>query len=526
MTQPIQVPAQMEQSPSGIALFTLAWARESSEQVDPHIAIIDNSDNLRPDWFEYWPIRNYLLNTPVDAETLYGFFSPKFTQKTGLTGADVIRFIQEHPEADVYTFSPQADMGAFFLNTFEQGEAFDRGFRNTCQDLLEHLGFPVDLHSLVMDPRQTVFSNFIVARPAFWQQWLELCEKIFQLSEDTGSPWAERINVPTSYPGNVSRKVFITERMASLLLSSGVWRCAPYSTFSCAWSALPTGKFRDEAVICHALKLAYNETKDETFLAAYAELGSRIFSQSAEASPPRQESTPARTEKSPPEAPAIKSTPAHNVVNTDLMALIPPHARRIVEVGCMQGALAKAYRSINPHAHFVGIDIEPSYAEVASQFCDGAMAADIESLPDDEFHALFPSDCWIFGDCLEHLRDPWRVVRKVRKLIDPDGCMLVCLPNAQHWSVQMRLATGQFHYEDSGLLDRTHLRWFTRTTMLNMFGEAGWKVERGVARHLPTPAPPALLQGISAVAAATGGNVEQAVADAQVFQFLFKLVPA
>ena len=185
--------------------------------------------------------------------------------------------MEAHPQADVFTFSPQADMGAFFLNVFIQGETFDPGSLNACEELLSHIGQPVDLKSLVMDSRQVVFSNFIVAKPAFWYEWLALCEKIFALAEANDSPLASRINAPTTYPGQVSRKVFIIERIASLLLARGSWRCAPYSTFQCAWSGLPTARFRQEAIASDALKLAYNETRQGDFLSAYAELQQRIF---------------------------------------------------------------------------------------------------------------------------------------------------------------------------------------------------------------------------------------------------------
>jgi 2-polyprenyl-3-methyl-5-hydroxy-6-metoxy-1,4-benzoquinol methylase/tetratricopeptide (TPR) repeat protein len=260
-----------------VQLFSIAWSPATLVQTDPNIAILDNSANLRPDWREYWAIRHYLQNTPLDANTFYGFLSPKFASKTGLTGADVIRFIDSEAEADVFTFSPQADMGAFFLNVFVQGETFDPGFLNVCQELLGHIGQPMDLRSLVMDSRQVVFSNFIVARPAFWQQWLALCEKIFQLAEANDSPLAAQINTGTTYPGQVPRKVFIIERMASLLLACSPWRCAPYSTFQCAWSALPTAQFQNEAIASDALKLAYNETRHNDYLGAYAALQKRIF---------------------------------------------------------------------------------------------------------------------------------------------------------------------------------------------------------------------------------------------------------
>ena len=89
----------------------------------------------------------------------------------------------------------------------------------------------------------------------------------------------------------------------------------------------------------------------------------------------------------------------------------------------------------------------------------------------------------------------------------------------------MRLATGQFRYEDSGLLDRTHIRWFTRMTMLEMFAQTGWVMETGFSRQLPTQPPPALMDGIRAIAEAAGANGDQAVTDAQAFQYLFRLRP-
>ena len=64
-------------------------------------------------------------------------------------------------------------------------------------------------------------------------------------------------------------------------------------------------------------------------------------------------------------------------------------------------------------------------------------AADVEQLDDAALAGLFPSDCWIFGDCLEHLRDPWRVLTRIRERIDGDGSLVTCIPNAQHWSVQV-----------------------------------------------------------------------------------------
>ena len=262
---------------NNIHLFSIAWSPEQLETGDPHIQPLDNLANLRPDWREYWVMRDYLLNTELNNNHYYGFFSPKFTTKTGLKGADVVAFVQQHKKSDVMIFSPQVDMGCFFLNVFEQNETFDPGFLKICSDLLEAIGEPTDLKSLVMDSRHVVFSNFIVAKPVFWRRWLEVCEKIFALTEAAETALALQVTDATSYPGQVPRKVFIIERIASLLLSTSSWKCAPYSPYRCAWSALPTSKFRNEAVASDALKMAYNDTQHIEFLQTFYAMRQRIF---------------------------------------------------------------------------------------------------------------------------------------------------------------------------------------------------------------------------------------------------------
>lgn len=220
----------------------------------------------------------------------------------------------------------------------------------------------------------------------------------------------------------------------------------------------------------------------------------------------------------------MQQTPAHDLINPELMAMIPASARRIVDVGCMKGSLAKAYRATHPACEVIGIDIDPNYAAAAGEWCTRAIACDIETIDDARFEELFPSDCWVFGDCLEHLRDPWAVLRKVRHHLDPGGCVLVCLPNAQHWSVQWRLVTGHFRYEDQGLLDRTHVRWFTRQTMLELFTDTGWHPEQAISRTMHFPQDAAGLAGVRAYATAIGIDADLATTDATPMQYLFKLV--
>jgi SAM-dependent methyltransferase len=222
----------------------------------------------------------------------------------------------------------------------------------------------------------------------------------------------------------------------------------------------------------------------------------------------------------------MKSTPALDRPNPDLLAMIPRGMKRIIDVGCSKGQLAKAYLADNNDCEYFGIEIDPDYAEAARKHCAKVICGDIESLPDDQFASLFPSDCWIFGDSLEHLRDPWAVLRRIRPHLSAGSQIIACIPNAQHWSVQTRLSSGLLRYENSGLLDRTHLRWFTRITMVELFRSTGYKIVQGKPRILNEPKRNQTLPAIAALAEAAGADPKTATNDAIVFQWLFRAVPA
>ncbi len=134
-------------------------------------------------------------------------------------------------------------------------------------------------------------------------------------------------------------------------------------------------------------------------------------------------------------------------------------------------------------------------------------------------------DCWIFGDSLEHLKNPWELLEKIRKVIPADGNIVACIPNAQHWSVQARLCCGEFRYEQSGLMDKTHLRWFTRQTMFEMFNGAGFRIEEGAPRIFHEPAREKFLPAIKAFAACVGADPEIAAEDALPIQYVIRAVP-
>jgi 2-polyprenyl-3-methyl-5-hydroxy-6-metoxy-1,4-benzoquinol methylase len=220
----------------------------------------------------------------------------------------------------------------------------------------------------------------------------------------------------------------------------------------------------------------------------------------------------------------MDQTPVHEQHNPDLLRLMPLAVRKVVEVGCSSGALAREYRKLNPACGYLGIEIVADYARLARPHCDSVLEIDVESLDDQAVRGL-EADCWIFGDSLEHLRDPWALLRRIRTAIPPDGHVVACIPNAQHWSVQARLACGELRYEEMGLLDRTHLRWFTRITILEMFQQSGFRVTVMNARVFNEPQRETLRPAIELMARSLGADAAQAVADASVFQYVLRAVP-
>jgi hypothetical protein len=229
----------------------------SRQELDPGFDALDNSANERPDWYEYWPIRRFLLSETLDENAFYGFLSPKFKLKTNLSAGEVRGFIEESsPATDVVLFSPSIHNSAFYLNVFEHGDAEHPGLLEVAKRFFARIGNPQSLESLVSDSRNTVHSNFFVAKPRFWRAWLRINEKLFAIAEAPDDPLGIELRTPTQYRGrrDVQMKIFLMERMATWLLMtdrSFVARARdPFAARSRIYK-LPL------AIMCDALKIAY-----------------------------------------------------------------------------------------------------------------------------------------------------------------------------------------------------------------------------------------------------------------------------
>ena len=202
--------------------------------------------------------------------------------------------------------------------------------------------------------------------------------------------------------------------------------------------------------------------------------------------------------------------------------MIPRGSSQLIEVGCSSGAMAREFKKIVPNCNYLGIEIDPAYARLAERHCDETLVLDIENADDTFWKANADRDCWIFGDSLEHLRDPWDILRKVRKVMPPDASVVACIPNAQHWTMQLRLNIGEFRYEESGLLDKTHLRFFTRQTIFEMFDNTGFRIIEALPRIFPEPMRERFLPAIEQFARLAEADPQTAVADALPLQYVVK----
>jgi 2-polyprenyl-3-methyl-5-hydroxy-6-metoxy-1,4-benzoquinol methylase len=155
--------------------------------------------------------------------------------------------------------------------------------------------------------------------------------------------------------------------------------------------------------------------------------------------------------------------------------LVPGSARRVLDVGCNDGTFGASVLARRPDREVWGIEPHDLDAEAASRRLTGVAKG---FYPDvlDQVPGSF--DCVSFNHVLEHMVDPWAALRLTRERLTPGGVIVGELPNVRHLPFLVDLVVrGRFDYVDSGLLDRTHLRFFTRSSAHDLFTSTGYEVE-------------------------------------------------
>ena len=250
-------------------IYQIYYSNKTKFENDQGFLQLDNLDNERPDWREYWPIRKYLLNNQLEDDTRYGFLSPKFKEKTGLEASSVESFI-ENDDSDVVIFSPYFDQSALNFNVFEQLEEAHPGSVGIADKCLKEIYPEVNIFTMLMDTRSTVFCNYFVAKKTFWMNWLACCEKIFILAENNGSELAKALNSNVEHDNGIAPlKVFVIERVASLLIEKESIKAKTFNSIQFQMGNKIWEDFRGELVILDALKIACKSNGFENYIKVF-----------------------------------------------------------------------------------------------------------------------------------------------------------------------------------------------------------------------------------------------------------------
>lgn len=169
-------------------------------------------------------------------------------------------------------------------------------------------------------------------------------------------------------------------------------------------------------------------------------------------------------------------------VRKDIAPLLPTHAERVLEVGCGGGATLAWLKSSGRADWVAGIELVASAAEQARPRLDELHQGAVE----EQLERFAPAslDLILCLDVLEHLVDPWLTLRRLQTRLRPGGQLIASLPNIRHRSVILPLLLqGRWRYEAAGIMDSTHLRFFSRASALELLRQAGLEVEQEVSTY-------------------------------------------
>lgn len=252
-------------------IYQIFYDQNSMSRLDSSFIPFDNSNSNNTEWFEYSAIREILRSNSFSPDEYVGVFSPKFYEKTGLIGTDVIESL-ENFDADVISFSPHFSQIALFKNIFIQGDNYHPGLLEVSRNLFEKINLKINLDDLIMDQTRTIYSNYFIAKYSFWLEYFKYSERIFEIANGE-SELAARLNSTTSYKNktNIKMKVFVMERLISaVLIHLNANAAIGFSHTKSNYYHIYGENLRDFLVM-DSLKSTFLKTKMKIYLRMYSE---------------------------------------------------------------------------------------------------------------------------------------------------------------------------------------------------------------------------------------------------------------
>jgi len=157
-----------------------------------------------------------------------------------------------------------------------------------------------------------------------------------------------------------------------------------------------------------------------------------------------------------------------------VLSLVPEGTKTVLDIGCGNGELAEALR--DKGCRVTGVDISEKAVEEAKKFLDDSFCFDIEkeNWPEELLSKKF--DLVIASEVVEHIFDPVIFMKKIKHLLKTDGKVIITTPNILFWKNRFKILFGKFQYENKGIMDYGHIRFFTASTIMAFFKKSGFRV--------------------------------------------------
>lgn len=161
----------------------------------------------------------------------------------------------------------------------------------------------------------------------------------------------------------------------------------------------------------------------------------------------------------------------------DILNLIPDNVNKVLDIGCSTGTLGEEIKHRNSNAEIMGIELNEKMAAIAKGKLDRVILGDIEKIDFTEHFIPNYFDCIILADILEHLKNPWDVLKRAKNYLNNEGIIITSIPNVRHYTTIINLVfSGYWPYRERGIHDKTHLRFFTLKNIKTMFNNADMNI--------------------------------------------------
>lgn len=150
--------------------------------------------------------------------------------------------------------------------------------------------------------------------------------------------------------------------------------------------------------------------------------------------------------------------------------------KRVLDVGCAEGRTGEYIKSSGLAQEVIGVEVDENTARIARERIDEVFCIDLNKVSLKSEPALAAFDYILCGDVLEHLIDPWQVLADLKAMLNPGGAVVASVPNVRYLDVILPLLfAGEWRYQpQGGILDQTHLRFFTRSSLIDLFSQCGF----------------------------------------------------